>query len=357
MAWSAESVLQSSRRILSVLELVEDSASLDSGSLVLRADEFSVADLVSEALIAAGDRLGGAVVLDVEDVAVEGDLHRLVLAVSNLLVNCAKHAPLTPVEISAVQGEDVVAIHVRDHGPGVPGASVGTIFKRFGRGGTRTTGSGLGLYVARGIARTHGGHLRYRPADGGGAEFILELPTSGRDSDEAAAGLAVHRRHGVHFYRQFDEVAPAIAEELIGAARAGEAVLVVAAPDHRRSIEQALAGSGVLDSGRYVALDAADTLASFMSGEDLDGAAFAAAVGEPVAELSERHSGVTVFGEMVDLLWAAGKRTSAVKLEEAWNDLASRTSFSLICGYASERVSAAADMGRLARLHSYVQAC
>ena len=67
-----------------------------------------------------------------------------------------------------------------------------------------------------------------------------------------------------------------------------------------------------------------------------DPARFQAAVGELIAERTARAIGVRsrAYGEMVDVLWKQGARSAAVRLEELWNDLQTRQSFSLLCAYA-----------------------
>jgi signal transduction histidine kinase len=104
--------------------------------------------------------------------------------VLNLLDNAVKYA--------AVGGEVTVALaprgssgagtelRVLDRGPGVPPEHRERIFEKFHRVDDTLTaeksGAGLGLSIARQLARGLGGELRYIPRAGGGAEFILGLP-------------------------------------------------------------------------------------------------------------------------------------------------------------------------------------
>ena len=75
-----------------------------------------------------------------------------------------------------------VEIVVADRGPGVPPGLEEKVFERFFRAddslARRANGSGIGLSLARGLARGMGGDLVYRPRPGGGAEFVLTLPES-----------------------------------------------------------------------------------------------------------------------------------------------------------------------------------
>jgi signal transduction histidine kinase len=78
-----------------------------------------------------------------------------------------------------------VEIKVLDRGSGVPRGSEEKIFEKFYRAhdalSSGVQGSGLGLTIARQIARVHGGDVVYEPRAGGGSCFILRLPISTTD--------------------------------------------------------------------------------------------------------------------------------------------------------------------------------
>ena len=99
---------------------------------------------------------------------------------SNLFDNAAKYAPGAPPEVTVRAAESGVEIVVADRGPGVPPGLEEKVFERFFRAddslARRANGSGIGLSLARGLARGMGGDLVYRPRSGGGAEFVLTLP-------------------------------------------------------------------------------------------------------------------------------------------------------------------------------------
>lgn len=148
--------------------------------LDLSAELRRLLDTHAPRLAEAGLRLEGEIPAGV--VAVTTDRDAVDQIVLNLLDNAVKYA--------AGGGEVTVAlrarapggaeVHVRDRGPGVPAAHRERIFDKFHRVDETLTagpgGAGLGLSIARQLARGLGGDLRFEPRDGGGATFVLELP-------------------------------------------------------------------------------------------------------------------------------------------------------------------------------------
>ncbi|MGW6708357.1 sensor histidine kinase [Streptomyces sp. NPDC054956] len=110
------------------------------------------------------------------DVVVAGVPARLSRLLGNLLDNAAKFSPAgaeVEVDLAVVGGRAEVT--VRDHGPGIAEADLPFVFDRFYRAGAARAlpGSGLGLAMARQIARAHEAELTAEAAPGGGALFRL----------------------------------------------------------------------------------------------------------------------------------------------------------------------------------------
>ena len=97
---------------------------------------------------------------------------------TNLVDNALKYGQRA--EIAVADGPARLKLIVRDHGPGIPAMELEKVFEPFYRlEGSRsrdTGGSGLGLGIARNIARAHGGELTLRNHPQGGLEAVLELP-------------------------------------------------------------------------------------------------------------------------------------------------------------------------------------
>ena len=103
---------------------------------------------------------------------VDGDERRLRELTRNLLENAVRHAR-TRVLLASMQTGRTCSIVVEDDGEGVPPEDRERIFERFYRRRDDGTGTGLGLPIARWIARAHGGNVTAGPADGGGARFVV----------------------------------------------------------------------------------------------------------------------------------------------------------------------------------------
>jgi signal transduction histidine kinase/ActR/RegA family two-component response regulator len=117
-----------------------------------------------------------------------------------------------------------------------------------------------------------------------------------------------------------------------------EGALVVATQAHRNGLDELLQANGrdVINAkacGQYVSLDAAETLAQFMVDGSPEPRRFNELMGGIIASVTDGRTRISVFGEMVALLWAEGNHDAAIRLEELWNDLQNAHSFSLFCAY------------------------
>jgi signal transduction histidine kinase len=109
------------------------------------------------------------------------DRGRLQMLVRNLLDNALRHntGSQRPVRVQLLRAAGLLRLEVRDHGPGVAEAELERLAQPFHRPDTARTrsggGVGLGLYLCRLVAQSHGGRLRFRNA-GPGLAVTLELP-------------------------------------------------------------------------------------------------------------------------------------------------------------------------------------
>jgi hypothetical protein len=165
-------------------------------------------------------------------------------------------------------------------------------------------------------------------------------------ADDVASGptrtdlVASARGHQVQYYEHSRFLVDRVADFLAPGLIAGEAVVVIATPKHADMIEVELRGRGIdIDAarreGRFVGLDAVQTLKAFMVGDRPDRPRFVGVVGGVIerARLQAQAPIVRAFGEMVAVLWAQGRPTAALALEDVWNELLGKHPFSLLCGY------------------------
>lgn len=142
--------------------------------------------------------------------------------------------------------------------------------------------------------------------------------------------------HAIHFYENDPFLVHRVAGFVEDGLRQGEAAVVIATPAHREAIESHLwhSGAGDLFPGRYCALDAKETLETFVAADGRPhDASFLSTMGRLLTQEARRADRVRVFGEMVTLLWKKGDPAAAVRLEQLWNRLSELQSFSLLCAY------------------------
>jgi signal transduction histidine kinase/ActR/RegA family two-component response regulator len=146
--------------------------------------------------------------------------------------------------------------------------------------------------------------------------------------------------HAVQFYEREEFLVEVVGDYLSEGASAGDPLVVIATEAHRRAFTDRLTLLGddvdaLCRDGQLILLDAALTLASFMNGAAPDARLFAAHIGDVIGRAAALRPGahVRAYGEMVDLLWRDGRPDAAIRLEELWNDLANKYTFSLLCAY------------------------
>ena len=160
------SIRRQAERISRVADDLYEVSRLETHSLRLTLRPTDVHGAVEAALSALEDPSDVEVEVP-EGIEVLADGRRLELIVASLVENALTHgAP--PVHVEAWEDSDGVDLVVTDAGPGVPAAAVPTLFTR--------PGSGIGLFLARGLAEAMGGRVAWEPGPGGtGSTFRLHL--------------------------------------------------------------------------------------------------------------------------------------------------------------------------------------
>jgi signal transduction histidine kinase len=100
---------------------------------------------------------------------------------SNIMSNaCAYATEGTPIHVRARRNGSFLTVAIEDHGPGIAPQDIARLGERFYRGDAarsrRTGGTGLGIAIARGIMRAHGGSLEVSSVVGKGTTVTLTMP-------------------------------------------------------------------------------------------------------------------------------------------------------------------------------------
>jgi two-component system sensor histidine kinase KdpD len=103
-------------------------------------------------------------------------------ALAHVLENAAQYTPQgSTIEVRAARSGDQLHIRVTDRGPGISAADLPHLFDRFYRGAAaraRTSGTGMGLWIARGLLGAEGGRIWAENSPGGGATFTIAIPVA-----------------------------------------------------------------------------------------------------------------------------------------------------------------------------------
>jgi DNA-binding NarL/FixJ family response regulator len=151
----------------------------------------------------------------------------------------------------------------------------------------------------------------------------------------------ITRRHEVEFYSDDAAFVVGFTRFIEAALKAGNAVIVIATESHREGLLQKLREHGVdivaaVEQGRYVSVDVAETLATFMVNDQPDPArllkAASSLIAAAKASIGDRFR-VAACGECAPTLLTQGKTDAAVELEHLWDEIAKSCNVDILCGY------------------------
>lgn len=153
--------------------------------------------------------------------------------------------------------------------------------------------------------------------------------------------------HSVHFYENDGALIDRLCGVVSSGLLIGNSVLIVASEHHRNLLVNALLRLEVdlreyARRGQFTMYDSTHTLELFMVEGMPDRDRFNASMGRFLAQAKDkaRSEGqrLTVFGEMVAELWAAGNKAAALELESIWNQTLNDGAFHLHCAYPRDVV-------------------
>src|SRR6266850_6114995 len=176
------------------------------------------------------------------------------------------------------------------------------------------------------------------PADAGTAraESVAELPAelaptaSWRDVEEA--------QHFVQFYEHETVLLESVGAFIRDGVESGAAAVLIATHAHLEEIKRQARAQGfdftaVRERQQLVMLDAGEALAKIMDRGQPQRSRFMEIVGSAIADARRRYPRVVVFAELAALLWRDGLQAAALEIEELWNKIAKRQTFTLFCAY------------------------
>ncbi|MEZ5910555.1 MAG: GAF domain-containing protein [Hyphomicrobiaceae bacterium] len=180
-----ERVQSNGRHLLGLINDVLDLSKIEAGQLVLRLEEYSIADVVGT-VAASTESLarekGLTLGIDIQpDLPTgRGDEQRLTQVLLNLVGNAIKFTDRGSVLIRARARRNKFIIKVIDTGPGIPEEEQARIFEEFHQVDSSNTkqkgGTGLGLAISKRIAYLHGGRIAVTSKAGNGSTFRIDVP-------------------------------------------------------------------------------------------------------------------------------------------------------------------------------------
>ena len=185
-------IASESQRLTSIVDTLLNVARLDTGDLKVNLAETDVRDVVAQVLdtVSAPEVNGHRFVVELpeEPLAARADPEKLRQVCSILLENALRYSPDGgTVTVGAARRQDTVEVSIADEGIGIPQSDQEQIFRKFYRGSDAELrvgagGTGLGLFIARGLVTAMGGRIWVSSREGEGSRFAFELPAATADS-------------------------------------------------------------------------------------------------------------------------------------------------------------------------------
>jgi PAS domain S-box-containing protein len=189
-----EMILRSSAQMKQLIDDLLQAATIEAGRFAVLAEPHEVAPIVVPALELLEARAAERSIRLERELAdalpaINADERRIVQVLSNLIDNAIKftrEGGLVRLCVTADAGE--VRFAVSDDGPGIPSDELPHLFERYWKGESMSErGTGLGLYIAKGIVEAHGGRIWVTSQPGLGSTFTFAIPIAHREDRHAPA--------------------------------------------------------------------------------------------------------------------------------------------------------------------------
>lgn len=185
-------ILAEIERLTRLFQNILEMARIDAGAIATEARWSHPSEIIA----AARDQVEQTLrphTLDVRvnpDMPVRLDPRLTATALAHVLENAAQYAPAdSAIDVHVSVTDEGLVIAVRDRGPGIAPADLPHLFERFYRGDaarTRTSGTGMGLWIARHLLAMEHGRIWAENCPDGGAQFTMVVPAAAKESESAA---------------------------------------------------------------------------------------------------------------------------------------------------------------------------
>lgn len=175
----AESIQNVAMRMEYLIKSMLDATTMGTGQFSVTREPCAVEELVGETLdlfsnVAASKQIHLEADVSYDGLVIHADRDRVLQVLSNLVGNALKFTPQGgEVKIRIEREQDVARFSISDTGPGIAAGDIPRLFDRFWK---RAGGTGLGLFIAKGIVEAHGGRIWVRSQPSRGSIFYFELP-------------------------------------------------------------------------------------------------------------------------------------------------------------------------------------
>ena len=182
-----EAIQRSAKQMKRLIENLLSTASIEAKHVLIERQMNAVGPLIQEALeimqpLAARNDIDLTTEVADDISPIFADRERTMQVFANLIGNAIKFSSAgRTISIRAAKFEDCVQFSVEDAGPGIPEDQLTRIFHRFWQvPGTAGKGTGLGLFIVKGIVEAHGGKVWAKSKVGVGTTFFFTLPVFAR---------------------------------------------------------------------------------------------------------------------------------------------------------------------------------
>ena len=177
-------ILSEAERLTRLFENLLEMARIDAGGVTSDARGTHPSEIVAAACDQVEQTLRGhhvAVVIE-PDLPIRLDPRLTATALAHLLENAAQYSPAgSTIAVTARVNDEGLVLQVRDHGSGIAPADMPHLFDRFYRGDaarSRTSGTGMGLWIVRGLLAVENGRVWAENCADGGAQFSMTVPAA-----------------------------------------------------------------------------------------------------------------------------------------------------------------------------------